>query len=901
MLHRHTFPPARAPVGGGREAAKTRAGSRPHTPLAGPRTDAVMAASAGGFIRTVLARDLLADSSLAFPSEERLKRSQLQLDDKNFRLRQQVTLSMSRSSRKASTDRVQRTFSAPNYVSPTARSLFDYPTIPLLGGYSKSTKLTSYTTKQGLMNGGARYSSGTSRFLSEGLQSQTIKPTRRIEISPDSSPVLLRSLLRMESGYAGRGLRGRDTTMVFSRRVSYGEANTGARLIGARPALRSSSRYARSELVATAPRPVLLSRAASHSAQRHAVARGREPITPDGVFVEVFPTSPAVKLHPGLSQSTSQLYERDQIGALHLQPAEESSSFHGMSRRKQAHVATNWKQTTYQTNYSTAGNAAVTQEIVPVECSIIEAQAQAQAQAQSSQQTSASQESIGKQTSRSNFTESIYGEVDVEWTMETAVAALSHDNIDYAVYGANFIQHECFHRPDAKKELYALDGIEKLIALLSNEDVEVQRAACGAIRNGVFEENDSKLEVKEHNGLQKLVQLLGQSSDIDTKKQITGLLWNLSSNEHLKADLIESALNPLTTSIIIPFAGWPDGDVKHLDVDPDIFYNTTGCMRNLSSASPEGRKQMRECEGLIDSLVHYIQFTIANNQEDDKSTENCMCILHNLSFQLENELPGDHSQNLAWKNSSSAHKKSAGCFGARSSRLKEQGAINIPCIEEKRNPRGVEWLWHSLVVRMYLSLVARSTRNYTQEASLGALQNLTASNGPMGHTISETITSKENGLQHIRRMLYSKEVAVQKAAVSLVRNMSRNTKVHDELATLIMPDLIAILPETNKDSPLPNEAVTYNCHVLNNLIQSNVQSARNFVQNGGLSKVVGISNSERTVPNSAAKAASNMLYSLWLHRELHGAYKKAGFTKTDFINNRTTKAYHAARERIVSI
>ena len=51
--------------------------------------------------------------------------------------------------------------------------------------------------------------------------------------------------------------------------------------------------------------------------------------------------------------------------------------------------------------------------------------------------------------------------------------------------------------------------------------------------------------------------------------------------------------------------------------------------------------------------------------------------------------------------------------------------------EEKSNPKGVEWLWHSIVIRMYLSLIAKSVRSYTQEASLGALQNLTAGNGPV--------------------------------------------------------------------------------------------------------------------------------------------------------------------------
>lgn len=38
----------------------------------------------------------------------------------------------------------------------------------------------------------------------------------------------------------------------------------------------------------------------------------------------------------------------------------------------------------------------------------------------------------------------------------------------------------------------------------------------------------------------------------------------------------------------------------------------------MSSAGPEGRKVMRRCDGLIDSLVHYVRGTIADYQPDDK-------------------------------------------------------------------------------------------------------------------------------------------------------------------------------------------------------------------------------------------------------------------------------------------
>lgn len=40
----------------------------------------------------------------------------------------------------------------------------------------------------------------------------------------------------------------------------------------------------------------------------------------------------------------------------------------------------------------------------------------------------------------------------------------------------------------------------------------------------------------------------------------------------------------------------------------------------MSSAGPDGRKTMRRCDGLIDSLVHYVRGTIADYQPDDKVT-----------------------------------------------------------------------------------------------------------------------------------------------------------------------------------------------------------------------------------------------------------------------------------------
>ncbi|XP_008827878.1 plakophilin-2 [Nannospalax galili] len=493
------------------------------------------------------------------------------------------------------------------------------------------------------------------------------------------------------------------------------------------------------------------------------------------------------------------------------------------------------------------------------------------------------------------------GNADVQMTLERAVNMLDADHVPLARISAaaTFIQHESFQKCEARKRVNQLHGIPKLLQLLKVQSEDVQRAVCGALRNLVFEDNNNKLEVAELNGVPRLLQVLKQTRDLETKKQITGLLWNLSSNDKLKHLMITEALLTLTESVIIPFSGWPEGDYPKANglLDFDIFYNVTGCLRNMSSAGSDGRKVMRRCDGLIDSLVHYVRGTIADYQPDDKATENCVCILHNLSYQLEAELPERYSQSIYMQNRSiqTDSNKSIGCFGSRSRKVKEQYQ-DIPMPEEKSSPRGVEWLWHSIVIRMYLSLIAKSLRNYTQEASLGALQNLTAGSGPMPMSVARTIVQKENGLQHTRKMLHVGDPNVKKTAVSLLRNLSRNLSLQNEIAKETLPDLVSIIPDTVPSTDLLIETAASACYTLNNIMQNSYQNARDLLNTGGLQKIMTISAGDTYTPNKATKAASVLLYSLWTHTELHNAYKKAQFKKTDFVNSRTAKAYHSLKD-----
>ncbi|KAL8222131.1 UNVERIFIED_CONTAM: putative protein kinase [Gekko kuhli] len=170
---------------------------------------------------------------------------------------------------------------------------------------------------------------------------------------------------------------------------------------------------------------------------------------------------------------------------------------------------------------------------------------------------------------------------------------------------------------------------------------------------------------------------------------------------------------------------------------------------------------------------------------------------------------------------------------------------DLPLPEEKSNPHGIEKLWHSTLIRIYLSLIAKSTRNFTWEASLGALQNLTAGNGPMPFGVAQTIVQKANGLPSIRNMLHVSNPSVRKTAVSLVRNLSRNASLRNEIAREVLSDLVAILPDFVSHSDIANETTASVCYALYNLTQNSSQNARLLLNSDGLSKVMNISTSER--------------------------------------------------------
>ncbi|XP_077196016.1 plakophilin-2 isoform X2 [Paroedura picta] len=772
---------------------------------------ATLGASEGGYIRTVLGQQILGEldsSSLALPATLSGGRAEAQ---KSLRIQRQVQQTLARKSRSGlANGSLHRTASVPEYVYNLDAVETDFISRPAVRNlyYQSHQKSSPVSYENGWSPRSVQYSSY--RSIEERSQRQ---PLKRLEVSPD---------VPHKSAYLQNGLQ-------YNRGLSLRPGES--RRTGIVP-----PRYARSEAGGYGSHSLLTR---GGGTQRHFYVGHVNDTVVDSV-----PTSPGVSIYQPIrsSRSMTNLLDKESyqnsdaaVGQVRSPLASQAGSQYRQSMRS------SWHQNTFQSMRDASQPASVTS-------------AAAETNGKRMVMTAAMAAAAGNglmEQERAATGGSQQGSPEEVMTLERAIHILKTEQASSprVLAAIIFIQHESFQRAEARKKVYVLQGIPKLLEVLNVQNEDIQRAACSALRNLVYENNDNKLEVSEQKGISILLRLLRKTGDVETKKQITGLLWNLSSNDQLKNLLIQEALQPLTEIVLIPHSGWPERDYPKSSIipDADIFYNTTGCLRNMSSAGPEGRKRMRECNGLIDSLVYYIQGTTADHQPDDKATENCVCILHNLSYQLESELPSSYTQNIyIQRRDVSPNNNSIGCFGSRSKKAK-QNKQDPPLPEEKSNPQGVEKLWHSTLIRIYLSLIAKSTRNFTWEASLGALQNLTAGNGPMPFGVAHIIVQKANGLPSIRNMLHSSNPSVRKTAVSLIRNLSRNASLRNEIAREVLSDLVAILPDFVSHSDIANETTASACYALYNLTQSSSQNARLLLNSDGISKVMNISTSESKV------------------------------------------------------
>lgn len=163
-----------------------------------------------------------------------------------------------------------------------------------------------------------------------------------------------------------------------------------------------------------------------------------------------------------------------------------------------------------------------------------------------------------------------------------------------------------------------LKGIPSLVSMLDNPSKEVHHSACGALKNISYgRDQDNKIAIKNCDGVPALVRLLRKTHNQDLTDTITGrnirrqvsaafhsfierkrvfssvfpvffpgTLWNLSSHDSVKMEIVDHALHAIVDEVIVPHSGWERGSSggeesckpRHLEWEIALT-NSAGCLR----------------------------------------------------------------------------------------------------------------------------------------------------------------------------------------------------------------------------------------------------------------------------------------------------------------------------------
>lgn len=475
---------------------------------------------------------------------------------------------------------------------------------------------------------------------------------------------------------------------------------------------------------------------------------------------------------------------------------------------------------------------------------------------------------------------------------------LQHHFPSVQANAAAYLQHLCYGDNRVKAEVCRLGGIKHLVDLLDHKVLEVQRNSCGALRNLVYGKSmdENKIAVRNAGGIPALLRLLRKTVDAEVRELVTGVLWNLSSCDSVKMTIIRDALTTLTNTVIIPHSGWRsstfDDDHKLKFHSSLVLRNTTGCLRNLSSAGEEARKQIRSCEGLVDSLLYVIKACVNTSDFDSKIVENCICTLRNLSYRLELEMPptrltgGQELDGLLGSDSPSKEVDSS-CWSRKKKKKKKSsqeetwdGVGPIPGFS--KSPKGAEMLWHPSVVKPYLTLLAESSNPATLEGAAGSLQNLSAGNWKFAAYIRAAVR-KEKGLPILVELLRMDNDRVVCSVATALRNMALDVRNKELIGKYAMRDLVNRLPGGNT-SLLSDETVAAICCTLHEVTSKNMENAKALADTGGIEKLVNITKGRGDrYSMKVVKATAQVLNTLWQYRDLRTIYKKDGWNQNHFL------------------
>lgn len=483
--------------------------------------------------------------------------------------------------------------------------------------------------------------------------------------------------------------------------------------------------------------------------------------------------------------------------------------------------------------------------------------------------------------------------------LSEVISFLSNPNNTIKANAAAYLQHLCYMDDPNKQRTRSLGGIPPLIRLLSYDSPEIHKNACGALRNLSYgrQNDENKRGIKNAGGIEALVHLLCRSQETEVKELVTGVLWNMSSCEDLKRSIIDEALSAVVCSVVKPHSGWDPvccGDTCF----STVFRNASGVLRNVSSAGEHARGCLRNCEHLVECLLYVVRTAIEKNNIGNKTVENCVCILRNLSYRCQEvEDPNYDKHPFITPERvlpSSSKGENLGCFGT--SKKKKDLAHNDSAQESSisteysrtsvtlNQKKGYEQLWQPEVVQFYLSLLQSCSNPETLEAAAGALQNLSACYWQPSIDIRATVR-KEKGLPILVELLRMEVDRVVCAVATALRNLAIDQRNKELIGKYAMRDLVQKLPSGNvqHDQNTSDDTITAVLATINEVIKKNPEFSRSLLDAGGIDRLMNITRRKEKYTPCVIKFGSQVLYTMWQHNELRDVYKKNGWKESDFI------------------
>ena len=176
-------------------------------------------------------------------------------------------------------------------------------------------------------------------------------------------------------------------------------------------------------------------------------------------------------------------------------------------------------------------------------------------------------------------------------------------------------------------------------------------------------------------------------------------------------------------------------------------------------------------------MLYLVRSAIERANIDNKSVENAVCVLRNLSYRAQEiEDPNYDKRQLPAADSRAAAKPTTdnlGCFGASKAKNAAPKANGTTGGSSSRNggSAGMDQLWVPDVVQPYLNLLSNCSNPETLEAAAGAIQNLSACYWQPSIDIRAAVR-KEKGLPILVELLRMEVDRVVCAVATALRNLA---------------------------------------------------------------------------------------------------------------------------------